>query len=54
MRDEFGANHGHVARGVDAQTHLASLKAHDRHANVVADKKLLHELPGQHEHVSHP
>jgi hypothetical protein len=52
--DELGANDRNFPWRVDPEPHLPSLHPHDRHANVVADVELFHELTGQHEHVMRP
>src|SRR5512135_622886 len=54
LGDELGADDRDLARGLDPQADLAPLQADDGHADVVADKKLLHQLPGQHQHGTVP
>ncbi len=50
LRDKLGANHRDVARGFNSKPDLSPLDPYDGHADVVADKKLFHQLPGQHQH----
>ena len=50
FRDQFGADNGDLARGVDSEADLAPLKSNDRNANVVADVQFFHELSRQHQH----
>jgi hypothetical protein len=54
IRNQLGANDHHVAWRVDPQPHLPPLQSNHGHADIITDEQLLHELPRQDEHVSHP
>ena len=42
--DQLCAHDRDIARGVDPQTDLPALESHDRHADVITDEELFHEL----------
>jgi hypothetical protein len=54
LGDELGTDDRDLAGGINAQPDLASFQPDDRHADVVADKELFHQLPGQHQHGTVP
>jgi hypothetical protein len=54
IRNQLGADDGHLAWSVDSQPYLPPLQADDGDADVITDEESFHELPGQHEHFSHP
>jgi hypothetical protein len=50
FRNQFGADDRDLARGLDSQSDLTSLQANYGDADIVADEKLLHQLPREHQH----
>jgi hypothetical protein len=54
LRDELGADHGHLARGIDAQPDLAPFKTDDGYTNVVSNEEFFHQLSSQHQHGTLP
>jgi hypothetical protein len=49
--NQLGSDDRDLARRFDAQPDLASFQSDDGDADVIADEQLLHQFPGQHQHV---
>src|SRR4051812_10526839 len=54
LGNELGADHGHLARGLDPQPDLAPFETDDSHANVVSYEEFFHQLSSQHQHGTLP
>jgi hypothetical protein len=52
--NQFGADHGHLTRGLDPEPDLPPFEADDSDADVVSDIELLHQLPRQDQHGTLP
>src|SRR5437763_12771794 len=50
LGNELGADHGHLARGLDPQPHLAPFETDDGHANVVSNEEFFHQFSNQYQH----
>lgn len=51
---ELGTHDRHLARCVDAESHLASFQTDDSDTDVVSDEQFFHQLPRQHQHGTVP
>jgi hypothetical protein len=47
LGNELGADHGHLARGLDPQPDLALFETDDCNANVVSNEEFFHQFSSQ-------
>jgi hypothetical protein len=47
LGNELGADHGHLARGIDPQSDLAPFETDDCNANVVSNEESFHQFSSQ-------
>src|SRR4051812_44801094 len=54
LGNEPGADHGHLARGVDPQPDLALFQTDDGNANVVSNEEFFHQFSSQYQQGAFP
>jgi len=54
LGNQLGADHGHLARGLDPQPDLSLFETDDCYANVVSNEEFFHQCSSQYQHGTLP